>query len=499
MIVGVFDMGPDNMSLWKYLGVKFNQQNRLYFIEHPNDPTRKFYLCPDLVHILKNLTCSLRLNPVLFPQWIVEKFNLSSNQASFEDVRKVYELQNEKVQGKESSFKLAGKLTEEVMKPTQWEKMRESVAYDLISPEVSHAIDLVHNDAGGKKNPTSWYFEILDRLKNIMLNPNGWSVNRKEEYEMDLKFVKFLANEFFPHITIPIRKGFVRSLNGAIVALLSIIEITTQMINEGAQQVFTKNFLNNAVENYFSQTTQRFQKVDSSQFLASLKAISLTHYEVPVHRSSYKHHDQSQQFDKLDYFYFMKEFIQEQEEELTVELQDLNENSNGRDISNEECDEELFANALQEYGFHRQIACIINANAATLRTCDECSASIGLVRVDENYSSLSSLAVELFSLLEYYFRALSKIDNNYENQSDVFSDKFENDFSFNVSKITAFNHCPSLKKKLADDFFKCRMDQIHRRRYLHKINPFSSKGLSSGKSGICNDFPHSRSKAPDES
>jgi hypothetical protein len=473
-------MGGDNTSLWNHLGVKFTNDNKIYYIEHPSDPSRKLYLCPDLVHILKNLTCQLRLNPVVIGQSLVEKFNLASNVATFEDVKKVYELQNQKLPGKETSFKLAPKLTEEVMKPTQWEKMRESIAYDLMSPDVTYALDLVHQNVEGKKNATSWYLEFLHRLKTILLNPDGWSMDKKEQYDDDMNFLRFLADDFFPYIKIPVTRGYVRSLNGAVVALNSLIEISNKLVDEGARKIYPKHILNNSVENIFSQTTQRYPKVDSAQFVASLKSISLTHYAVPVRGSSYNFEDGSGQSKKLDYLKFMKNFIEEQEELMREEVDEII--TRERDISFDSHNN-LFANDLQEYGFHRDIARIITANAETLSQCDICFSSMKMIEEGgEDQLSLSTMAVELFSQLEFLFRSLSKQDDNDEHQLAVLSDDFARDFVFNASKIEIFNHCPNLKNELVDDFLKLRMAEIHRRRYLHKINPYSSKGMSSGVS-----------------
>jgi hypothetical protein len=473
-------MGPDNTSLWSHLGVSFSKENQTFFIEHPNDASRKLFLCPDLVHILKNLTCSFRLTPVLFPPSIVEKFNLASNTATFADVQKVYDMQNEKVPGKEASFKIAPKLTGEVMKPTQWEKMRESIAYDLISPDVTYALDLVSQNSDGKKNATSFYFEILHRLKTILLNPDGWSMENKEQFEEDMQFLKFLADDFFSCIQIPIKRGYVKSLNGAVVSLKSLREISMKLVDEGAEKIYPKHILNNSVENIFSQTTQRFAKVDSAQFVAALKAISLTHYAVPVRGSSYNFEDGSGQSIKLDFLRFMKEFIGEQEIMLQDEAEEIE--THEREIPSQAHDE-LFANNLQEFGFHRDIARIINNNAEILSQCEMCAGEIKLIQEgDEDHLSLSCMAVKLFSQLEFCFRTLSKEDENDEHCLAALRDDFERNFKSNASKIEEFNHCPELKMKLVDDFFKLRREEIHRRRYLHKINPYSSKGLSSGVS-----------------
>jgi hypothetical protein len=276
-----------------------------------------------------------------------------------------------------------------------------------------------------------------------------------------------------------VKKGFVRSLNGAIVAIKSLIEISRKLVNEGAQNIFPKHYLNNAVENVFSQSTQRYPKVDSLQFLTSLKAISLTHYTVPVRGSSYRFDESSEQSKNLEYYHFMKEFVQEQEEELRIAGEREEINAELREISNMEEADELFANDLQEYGFQRECARIINANAEKLSQCTMCSLSIRMIEFDDDHKTLSCDAIKFFTLLEYNFRVLSKKDENDKHHTAALNEGFEFEFASQVSKIEVFDHCPGLKRKLIDDFIALRIRKLHRRRLLHKINPFSSKGLSS--------------------
>lgn len=461
-MVAIFDMGAENCALMAELGFHFNKTNREFSIQHPNDNTRKLYLIPDPVHWIKNITCAIRKRELIFPQWMVDKFNLSSNSAKFDDIKEVYETQNERTNEKYSSIKLAPKLTEEVMYPKHYEKMRESIAYNLISSEVSHAIDILN--ASNKKNATSFLLEILNRVKNIFTNDQCWTIDDIETYEKDIKFLKFLSEKFFAEVEFVMERGYVKSLNGALVACSSLIEMSRKLFHEGAKRVIPKHMLNNAVENTFSQVTQRFHKPDALQFQKALKGLSITHYVKEVRGSNYGF--EGNRTEDPEFLTLLREFKQnnsstEPKTKLKIDLE-------LQDFANEN---DMFANKLQRIAFQTEVNRLIDKNREEIMRCTDCWECIKTINYENGVPTISPIAAEFFNLLELHFRLL-------ENKIECTHSDFKNNFINNTLRLSSFSHCEIIRKKLIDDFVQLKIKIANKRRNLHKVNKFSSKSLA---------------------
>lgn len=113
----VTDLGPENTSMLSKFGVSMSINNISCSIEHPLDPTKQLWIIPDPVHCFKNICCNFRTKKeALLPYYFVQKYNLHSDKARMDNITKLHRMQEKMI------YKPARKLTNEVIKPSQYKK-----------------------------------------------------------------------------------------------------------------------------------------------------------------------------------------------------------------------------------------------------------------------------------------------------------------------------------------------------------------------------------------
>lgn len=461
-----FDQGADNLALLSELGTKYSINDHKNFIPHPLDPSRRLYLFPDLVHITKNLTCALRKHRVKFSKSLVQKFNLSSSFANFDDIKKVFNAQ------KNNPFKIAPKLIESVIKPSHFETMRESTAYNMISDEVIYAIDSICENGSGKRNATSFFIEQLNKLQKIFNKKDGWKITQKEEYEKDIEYLTFLKDDFFPNIHFELESGAVKSVTGALISIASLIEFSRESFESGATVFHPKHCINNAVENIFSQVTLKSPKPSALDFKRSLKAIAISGFE-SVTRGSYNFEEQHHLDKDIDFFTMSKEYASKLSDSAEGDDFDisLDEEFLIIDIPDDLNDNLMFPRNFELLSFHNDVAKLILSSEKLLKSCTDCWNIIKLVEVDENHSTLSDDARKFFSSLEYCFRKLKE-------EIHLSDDNFNRVFLQNCMTTSSFDHCLNIQRYIIEKFLNHRLHAVLPSRQYHRVNKFSSKSMS---------------------
>lgn len=444
-----FDMSPDNTALLSLLGINFTERSTKFFIKHPADPSRRLYIFPDLVHIIKNITCNLRKHPLKISGKMSE--NLASNYALFDDVLQVYNAQ------KESSIKIAPKLTHTVMFPSHFDTMREDVAYNLISNDVSRGIDLLNPN---KKNATSFVIKQLNKLQLIFNSNQGWEKSKIENFNADIAFLKYMSHDFLPNLKFELARGSVRCIKGGIIAIKSMVELSITLMDSQNNYVYAKHMLNNAVENKFSQIVHRTKKPDALQFSQSLKAVCVSQFDCPV-KGSYTH-EETDDSNSYDYLAMIKDYARKEPEEINIFKVSLPDNA---------CDRDLYNNKVQRFAFQREVSTIISQNQPIIAECNECWQLISLVQKDNGNWALSSIANSLFSLLESCFRLVEA--------AMVITDAgFQDSFIENAFTIKYFDHCLSNQEMLIKAYYRYRVKVANASREKQRSNYFGSKSLA---------------------
>jgi hypothetical protein len=457
----VMDMGASNMSFLRLIGIQLKKRDPIYHFPHPANPSRKIFIIFDPVHFIKNLACGIRNHDAVLSDKIVKENNLNSSTAKFQDILDLYERQ------KDQEIKFAPNLTHEVLFPTNFEKMQEDIAYNLLSPEVSQGLDLIFGDTP-RKNPTAFVLETFHRLKQIYTNENGWSIDRWNEYEEDINFLKYLVEEFFPDIKFQMSRGSLKSVEGAIIGISSTIEIRGDLFDTGADRVHPKNFLNNPVENKFAEVTMCYTQPDAIQFQRALKSISIKGYQKPVKGSSYRFEKSNEDIPTVNFIPMIKEMAVDQSETQTEEVYEilniaLPEKINQFQLFPSQDPVHLFA-------FHKNVIRIIHDNLSRLQECPQCLQDLNPIEEKESFH-LSSESLNFFCLLEHCYRlVISKVP--------LYSKHLEEIFIINSSAISYCNHCEAIQDLFIKKYLKFRLPLSIPSRAKHMIDRYSSKSLA---------------------
>lgn len=257
----------------------------------------------------------------------------------------------------------------------------------MVSLEVSQALDIMNQD-NSKKNATSFFLETINRLQEIIHSEEGWSSGNMLKYEEDIKFLNYLVTDFFPNIRYTLSSGSIKSVEGAVMSILAVIDLSKNLFDEGADRVLPKHVLNNAVENIFSQVTMRYQKPDAVQFQRALKSISISTYDKPIKGSSYKF-ESSLNDPKIDFLDSLKNYLEETKStEKTAMIHDDRQAVIMIDLLEYISDDFLFPKEINRVGFHKNMAILIQNNISLASECEECFKNFQLVSNDDGTCQL---------------------------------------------------------------------------------------------------------------
>lgn len=128
------DMGPANTGLWGQVGIESSRNKLASSIPHPCCSERKLYFAADPPHLLKNLWSCVLAHRITLHEEIVQKYNLPSNVVTGIYVQQLMDQQNCQ------ELRLAHKLQQCHVSPTQYEKMRVCFAAQFFSRSTAAAI-----------------------------------------------------------------------------------------------------------------------------------------------------------------------------------------------------------------------------------------------------------------------------------------------------------------------------------------------------------------------
>lgn len=448
------DMSPCNCSFLNQCGISMTKNNKLFSIVHPNDSNRILYIKPDDVHNIKNQVSGIRKHKIILSKILVEKFDLASSVANFSDIEKIFNGQ------KQSVYKYAPKLSGTSIAPNHFEVMREENAKNLISSDVSKAIQyLAKND---KKNPTAFLIEQIEKFHSITTSTSGWILDDQESYEDDIKFLKFMAEIFYPNICY--QKAYLKSVPGAVMSIRVLIEYSQFLFDIGCKRVIPSRMLSNSIENIFSIITAKTSKPSALDFQHALKAVCISNYEREIVRGSNYEFDENCDLNSIDFL----SILQTSKEDGNIENTDSDYDENLMQIVFIPDDinvAELFYNSLETLAFERDMKVLSNKIFLDL----DCAVCKSLFFLDD---SLSRIISDFYLKLEFLFRKLVETISPNEK---IFHDSF----LWNVDNLeNSFLHCFTSKAIVANKFLLNRIKLSLNCRFVHRANKFASKSIS---------------------
>lgn len=362
----VLDLGPHNCSLINAFGLSLKIGSTETSIQHPCDTNRRLFLIPDNVHADKCFASSFRRGSITIPSKFVKKYNLSTSASSMNDVTKLLNLQKKMI------YKPAKNLKDAVVKPNHFEAMREKTSRELFDTEVSSSIQFLNQSRANseKLSATVFLLRFFDRWSRIM-NCSVYSPNDMKKFEDDknflLEFCKIVDGLKF-------QKSRLKSQTGSIWSTIAFIEITRNQFNEGAHEIRSSRFSQNALENIFSIVDSGSIKQSCLRFKQSLRTLSVTQFNWnPV--KCFLELISETNFDS-----------DEQDEEIYLQVD--------FEIPSNIASTDLFPNILEANAFHIKICRFFNKTLQSVK-CEQCVSSILTNIIEENKeNSLKNLRLD---------------------------------------------------------------------------------------------------------
>ena len=160
------DMGSANQSLWKSFGVVVSRFSRtVNKIKHPFADGRWLYFIADAPHVIKNLkSCLINGNVITLSSAIVNKYKLPSCTVTVDHVKALAAFQADK------DLKLAPKLTNVILNPGHFGKMKVSHALNFFSHSISSALRYLVECEGYDKShlTTAWFLDFVNKWFDLM-------------------------------------------------------------------------------------------------------------------------------------------------------------------------------------------------------------------------------------------------------------------------------------------------------------------------------------------
>lgn len=493
----VFDMGFENIAMLKKFGITLEVSNEKFFITHPIDASRKLWIFIDSVHEFKNIALNFRAHDCQIPDFYVEKYNLDSNKARSAEVKKIISIQKKMI------YKGAPKLTENVIKPGQFDKMRVNTHTRYFSNDVITSLEFIfENDLedvekflseslddfieNAKRNATTWFLSMINKWINTMKSPKYH--NLKDETTESLKMFLRESREIFKDIKMGSNR--LVCLISAKITTNSILDIMNYYESLGIAQFCFSNFTQDCLENVFSVIRAKKKLPSSIDFVYQLRAQCVSRFtKTNVKGSSYDV-DSNIIEPNISFVKIIQEYQFDNEKVSTdnnlpekLEVLDHEYNFN-LDFDFENI--QLFANDFELNVFYHVAGYLIKRVFKNI-SCDECLKSLvdedpiptsynRLLRSKNFSGSLKFVNEETFNFLlklEKIFQKVSKLEIE-QNEVD-----FKKEFStFALTSLTHETvHCYESLEVLVSSFVSFRIYLTRSKRNKHTRCKYSSNSM----------------------
>lgn len=246
-------------------------------MDHPVDPTKRFFLFSDAPHGLKNTTQSLLNNKVIvLPEDYMLFHDLPSNMVKKSHLESLHEIQEKIV------LKMAPKFKHQNLNPQGFEKMRVPVSSNVMNKDVGAALNfLSENGESEDMKTTAHFIKLMDKWFSIVTSRHyATSLNQKniQKYKETIAFLESCIY-LFENIKIGEYGGWKPCQTALIITTKSTIEIHKYLIEYfGYEFVMMGRFTQDCLENLFSSIRAASPKATAYSFKAALKLISVSHY-----------------------------------------------------------------------------------------------------------------------------------------------------------------------------------------------------------------------------
>lgn len=495
------DMGPLNIKMWKEFDIKCKKVNatenpEINYLDlhasivHPNQDsqqkqTRRLHFMADVPHLFKNI-CQALINNRSFTisDECAKEYNLKSNKVDFNDIEDLFNVQA----SFKSSLKLAPKLEEFKLHPTNFEKMKVKTSFHLLHRDVSSSLRILAEQETDKKDTyltTAWFIEFINKWFYLMTSrgPCDGALNPKykDSYDDNLQFLKKCIH-VFKYIIIGNRKCWKPIQTGLIISTTSVIEFSSYCFEElNYKYLLTGRLTQDALENLFCTVRIKQKKPSAVTFKNILKIISITQIVADPANSSYEADDRSY---LNDFLQIIKEFP---DNTTTVELPP--------------CPPYIFTNYERTVSTKYELLALYNLAGHILmkieknnyRKCLDCFSPLGSnIPIKFEYSTLTYVksfkaSDAGFSKLFYpteevfvYFRQLENVFNYYMSTDKCFAQGNIRDSLISEMKKIPHNFltCHNISSRIIVNFVGIRLKFEGQRRTHSGKMTYSSRSMN---------------------
>lgn len=471
------DMSPSNISLVNSMGIKLTKYSRDFSVTHPMDSSRRLYIIFDAVHNLKNLVNGLRNHRITIDKDLISKHNLDSKYADLKDVKKLFNRQKDMI------YKPCKKLKYEVLNPTHYERMRESIAYDLIDEDVSNALNFMQSannfvgvsadNNSPKISATSWILRIFNRYSNLMIKTT-WTKNNFDEN------ASWLINQAVPIFeSLKFENAYLRCTTGAVIGIFSTVELIRQFLNEGMIEFKPEWLSNNSIENMFSQIVKFSPKPTALGFIRAAKSLALSKF---MH-DALENTNYTWSVSNVSICSEVLKVLRKRPKNSSPSRNELQNSDDYIDIETPEriSWQALFSTKLEFNSFMVAMNNLVEKFLQKIH-CDQCKSRFMIYSSCPTESNILnrmktaspweiSNEVQCFLLsLEFMYRQLNCVISCLDSS---FNKQFINMAMIQIE--VDFEHCPETIDKLLRAFVEFRGKLQNQCRLIHKRNEFASK------------------------
>lgn len=178
--VAINDMGPDNLALWKALGIKCTPSGEVQcWIPHPTRPKDKLWFMPDPIHLYKNILSMLGNNKVFtLSQDTVQEENLTVKEVRLQDLQDLVSFESE------FELKVAYRLKKENLEcKNQFKKMKVGTSRSVFNKRTQVGLEMQAAHCGKSNDATTFFVGLVNEWFDLVSNRGRQLALRKDNEE----------------------------------------------------------------------------------------------------------------------------------------------------------------------------------------------------------------------------------------------------------------------------------------------------------------------------
>ena len=277
----ISDMGANNRTLWRSLGVsvKRNERKILYNINNEQN----IYAVADVPHLIKNLRGACLTRIITLPENICVEHDLPSPNVSASFIKQLWlsELTSS------SSLRSLHHLSRKHLFPTHFQTMNVGAAVRLFSIKTAAALEkavsLQQLDKAALS--TAWWIRLVNQWFCLMTaRHRSVSItvrNKEKKFQFLTFFINVIQNSQFGMSWKPLQTGMILSS-------LTVMKLTEELFLDGFSFFLPGRLTQDALENVFSQVRRKSAtKPTALQAKEALRLICVSQFISDIRSSNY--------------------------------------------------------------------------------------------------------------------------------------------------------------------------------------------------------------------